>query len=63
MGLDVYLTHVLPRNFAMASVSGKHTTILSTKGQFILPKAIRDQRHWAAGTRLIGSKTRLMACC
>jgi len=47
----------------MASVSGKHTTILSTKGQFILPKAIRDQRHWAAGTRLIGSKTRLMACC
>jgi AbrB family looped-hinge helix DNA binding protein len=37
----------------MASADGKHTTILSTKGQFILPKAIRDQRHWAAGTRLI----------
>lgn len=28
------------------------TTILSTKGQVILPKAIRDQRHWSAGTRL-----------
>ena len=37
----------------MASVGGKHTTILSTKGQFILPKAIRDERRWAAGTRLI----------
>jgi AbrB family looped-hinge helix DNA binding protein len=36
----------------MASAGGKHTTILSTKGQFILPKAIRDQRRWAAGTRL-----------
>ena len=28
------------------------TTIVSTKGQVILPKAIRDQRHWPAGTRL-----------
>nr|WP_255696950.1 AbrB/MazE/SpoVT family DNA-binding domain-containing protein [Sandaracinobacteroides sayramensis] len=28
------------------------TTIVSTKGQVILPKAIRDQRHWSAGTRL-----------
>ena len=28
------------------------TTIISTKGQVILPKTIRDQRHWAAGTRL-----------
>lgn len=30
----------------------KATTIVSTKGQVILPKAIRDQRHWEAGTRL-----------
>ncbi|KTE84384.1 AbrB family transcriptional regulator [Sphingopyxis sp. HXXIV] len=28
------------------------TTIVSTKGQIILPKTIRDQRHWPAGTRL-----------
>jgi AbrB family looped-hinge helix DNA binding protein len=27
-------------------------TTVSTKGQVILPKAIRDQRHWDAGTRL-----------
>ncbi len=28
------------------------TTTISTKGQVILPKAIRDQRRWSAGTRL-----------
>ena len=28
------------------------TTKISTKGQVILPKAIRQQRHWPAGTRL-----------
>ena len=36
----------------MVSASGKHTTVLSTKGQFILPKAIRERRQWSAGTRL-----------
>jgi len=41
----------------MASAGGKHTTILSTKGQVILPKAIRDQRNWAAGARLIVEET------
>ncbi len=41
----------------MASAGGKHTTVLSTKGQFILPKAIRDQRRWAAGTRVIVEDT------
>jgi len=28
------------------------TTIVSTKGQVILPKAIRERRRWPAGTRL-----------
>ena len=28
------------------------TTTISTKGQVILPKAIRDQLKWGAGTRL-----------
>ncbi len=28
------------------------TTTLSTKGQVILPKAIRDRLQWDAGTRL-----------
>lgn len=30
----------------------RSTTTVSTKGQVILPKAIRDQRRWSAGTRL-----------
>jgi AbrB family looped-hinge helix DNA binding protein len=33
-------------------VASKPTTVVSTKGQVILPKAIRDKRHWPAGTRL-----------
>jgi AbrB family looped-hinge helix DNA binding protein len=28
------------------------TTIVSTKGQIILPKAIRELRRWRVGTRL-----------
>lgn len=28
------------------------TTIVSTKGQVILPKAVREQRKWETGTRL-----------
>jgi len=41
----------------MASAPDKLTTIISTKGQVILPKAIRDQRQWEAGTRLIVEET------
>jgi AbrB family looped-hinge helix DNA binding protein len=33
------------------------TTTLSTKGQVILPKAVRDQRRWEAGTRLTVENT------
>jgi AbrB family looped-hinge helix DNA binding protein len=41
----------------MMSVPEKTTTVISTKGQVILPKAIRDQRHWGAGTRLVVEDT------
>lgn len=33
------------------------TTTVSTKGQVILPKAIRDQKHWGAGTKLLVEET------
>lgn len=33
------------------------TTTLSTKGQVILPKAIRDQLRWNAGIRLVVEHT------
>jgi AbrB family looped-hinge helix DNA binding protein len=33
------------------------TTTMSTKGQVILPKTIREQRHWSAGTRLVVENT------
>lgn len=34
------------------SAQERLTTTLSTKGQVILPKAIREQRRWSAGTQL-----------
>ena len=34
-------------------MAGDLTTTVSTKGQVILPKAIRDRMRWDAGTRLI----------
>jgi AbrB family looped-hinge helix DNA binding protein len=33
------------------------TTSVSTKGQVILPKAIRQRRNWGAGTRLVVEDT------
>lgn len=36
----------------------KLTTIVSTKGQVILPKAIRQQWHWDAGTKLVVENTK-----
>jgi AbrB family looped-hinge helix DNA binding protein len=35
----------------------KLTTIVSTKGQVILPETIRRQRRWDAGTRLLVEDT------
>ena len=32
-------------------------TVVSTKGQVILPKSIRQHRHWVAGTRLVVEET------
>ena len=37
--------------------SERLTTIVSTKGQVILPSAIRQRRDWKAGTRLIVEDT------
>ncbi len=41
----------------MAPRSTHSTTIVSTKGQVILPKTIRDQQRWSAGTRLTVEET------
>jgi AbrB family looped-hinge helix DNA binding protein len=35
----------------------KLTTTLSTKGQVILPKSIRQERRWDAGTKLLVENT------
>jgi AbrB family looped-hinge helix DNA binding protein len=37
--------------------AAKLTTVVSTKGQVILPKAIRRERRWEAGTRLVVETT------
>ena len=39
------------------SAAEKPTTVVSTKGQVILPKAIRQLRHWEAGTQLVVENT------
>jgi len=39
------------------AVEEKLTTTVSSKGQVILPAAIRKRRHWDAGTRLTVEET------
>lgn len=33
------------------------TTTLSSKGQIIIPKALRDSRHWRPGTKFLIEET------
>lgn len=39
------------------AVPARLPTRMSTKGQIILPKAIRDHKKWGAGTRLVAEET------
>jgi AbrB family looped-hinge helix DNA binding protein len=41
----------------MAPAKKRLTTTVSTKGQIILPKAIREQRRWHSGTQLVVEDT------
>jgi AbrB family looped-hinge helix DNA binding protein len=40
------------------SATNTSTTVLSTKGQVILPKSIRDEKNWGPGARLTVESTR-----
>ena len=55
-GAKLYLTIDLPTGPNMPAPSVLTTTV-STKGQVILPKAVREGRNWAAGTRLVVEDT------
>jgi AbrB family looped-hinge helix DNA binding protein len=37
--------------------AARTSTVLSTKGQVILPKSIRDEKNWAPGARLTVEST------
>jgi AbrB family looped-hinge helix DNA binding protein len=52
----LYPTFVLPDGATMPGAA-KLTTTLSTKGQVILPAAVRRRRNWNAGTRLTVEET------
>lgn len=39
------------------STTPKLMTTVSTKGQIILPKLIREKRHWPPGTELVVEET------
>src|SRR6202023_4209586 len=53
---------ILPRSYhshqsPLVAAVERLTTTVSTKGQVILPKAIRQRRHWEPGTRLLVEDT------
>jgi AbrB family looped-hinge helix DNA binding protein len=39
------------------SAARTSTTVLSTKGQVILPKSVRDEKNWGPGARLTVEST------
>jgi AbrB family looped-hinge helix DNA binding protein len=41
----------------MTSSPNGSSTVISTKGQVILPKAVRERRQWTPGTRLVVEET------
>jgi AbrB family looped-hinge helix DNA binding protein len=47
----------LTKSINVMPASERLTTVVSTKGQVILPKAIRQRRDWPAGTRLVVEET------
>jgi AbrB family looped-hinge helix DNA binding protein len=53
----LYLTSVLPDVGTRMAATQKLKTTVSTKGQVILPKAIREGRRWGAGTELLVQDT------
>lgn len=38
-------------------MSARAVTVISSKGQVVLPKALRDRRNWPSGTRLTVEET------
>jgi AbrB family looped-hinge helix DNA binding protein len=57
-GREVYLTFVLLDAGRDMALARKATTTVSTKGQIILPKAVRDAKNWGAGKELIVEETK-----
>jgi AbrB family looped-hinge helix DNA binding protein len=55
--LLILLPSYHPHRKPLMAVVDTLTTTVSTKGQVILPKAIRERRSWAAGTRLVVEET------
>lgn len=52
-----YLTCILQMENSGMAQTKRLTTTVSTKGQVILPKTVRDQKRWEAGTRLTVENT------